>query len=1042
MITQGFVRIGKWFLHPYNQDAAEPDKSVHFSFSFSFFLHGESTVCASVDVRQHPILYRLHAHHLLIAEQDPQQVSVLLAPYGIAGTLSGVAYREGDPKMHRTMNEWREHFFVEENFDRDESKPAPFVEVIVAGTRLKYPSCFVLTEHAVTTLYNNAAAPPPPPIAYSPPCTPCPPDQTQKQTFSVLSDSQGMAPAPIGVEGGADYGEKICFKAWHDAAMTPLREMPNPEESNPANWDYMDPTARSNCLCARIRQRNSSKGLNKSPEGKRNRQKFPPRIAFHVRSQHIDQIIPSDMDFIGAVPSAQLPPLTAGPPTPYTKSPSIPAQSSNAPTPSVNAQPITPHETPSTLESPPSLCAPSSPFVKNCPFQDTMMPVLKERFPYDDSLLNDENMQNLEDVTAYLVLPLKRLKRDYGESDGETSEPSPSPSPQPSQTTLSPFGEDERPGHQIEQHNDYTVLDNLFESDDSDSPTPSDERHMDSLYPTPPSSNSQSQTEQSPCPNVQDEAMDTPVSNFDHQSESLLGPLAQTCNWPTAQRFNALSLANPILQQSNLPKYTVSMRQTQIPQNPGRNQHSSMNEAIRKENCLTPIKNDRLDRAPSSYDMQSPASNASSYAAVAQTKPSVTSTNYAEANAILLNVLLYDSLLNLFKDHNFDSCPLCACNMNIRGSDADSYLVSQSDRRENEGACVCGFSAVMNRRYAIASGLFMEDQMDITGMINSTKEQPKPTNNGDKEVDSQPSDILTAVRQYFMIAQLSMNPDWENDIDFDHQLRTMELRDGGTRHLEIQDGCTVTWSAFELSKMNVDPSMPASQSKHVDESLFKESCLDKWPYFQSNAKIPANCHDVVRLLNSLNPLLQDAIQKKNNNWDTTYNVMGPLTWKDFHLLARRGADEASAPQPIPQLLTGYDKEWISVAPYSLRYWDKLLMEPYSAPKDVTYLVLSPEHEYVMDHVYAYIRELSDIYESCHLGRHRPIEDLRQGILRIGKQCLAKVNSDVVLDDWFKLLGNNNVSSKICMYARICKTLLGTFQIKIMAFISKTNIIFF
>lgn len=26
----------------------------HLSFSFAFFLHGESTVCASVDVRQHP----------------------------------------------------------------------------------------------------------------------------------------------------------------------------------------------------------------------------------------------------------------------------------------------------------------------------------------------------------------------------------------------------------------------------------------------------------------------------------------------------------------------------------------------------------------------------------------------------------------------------------------------------------------------------------------------------------------------------------------------------------------------------------------------------------------------------------------------------------------------------------------------------------------------------------------------------------------------------------------------------------------------------
>lgn len=33
--------------------------SSHLSFSFAFFVHGESTVCASVDVRQHPAVRHL-----------------------------------------------------------------------------------------------------------------------------------------------------------------------------------------------------------------------------------------------------------------------------------------------------------------------------------------------------------------------------------------------------------------------------------------------------------------------------------------------------------------------------------------------------------------------------------------------------------------------------------------------------------------------------------------------------------------------------------------------------------------------------------------------------------------------------------------------------------------------------------------------------------------------------------------------------------------------------------------------------------------------
>lgn len=33
--------------------------STHLSFAFAFFVHGESTVCASVDVRQHPAVRHL-----------------------------------------------------------------------------------------------------------------------------------------------------------------------------------------------------------------------------------------------------------------------------------------------------------------------------------------------------------------------------------------------------------------------------------------------------------------------------------------------------------------------------------------------------------------------------------------------------------------------------------------------------------------------------------------------------------------------------------------------------------------------------------------------------------------------------------------------------------------------------------------------------------------------------------------------------------------------------------------------------------------------
>lgn len=35
---------------------------------------------------------------------------------------------------------------------------------------------------------------------------------------------------------------------------------------------------------------------------------------------------------------------------------------------------------------------------------------------------------------------------------------------------------------------------------------------------------------------------------------------------------------------------------------------------------------------------------------------------------------LSDSMLNLYKDQNFESCNLCVCNMNILGNDSGLYV--------------------------------------------------------------------------------------------------------------------------------------------------------------------------------------------------------------------------------------------------------------------------------------------------------------------------------------------------------------------------------
>lgn len=167
---------------------------------------------------------------------------------------------------------------------------------------------------------------------------------------------------------------------------------------------------------------------------------------------------------------------------------------------------------------------------------------------------------------------------------------------------------------------------------------------------------------------------------------------------------------------------------------------------------------------PPPYELPSPAtSTASSYlnknlnSVEPVATPSIQRT--PEASSLTLNILLADTAINIFRDHNFDSCTLCVCNVvgNIRGADAGVYLLNSSSDKHHGGAsmqqpnspypgmgamnqppqyggmlspqhhmqgpnteeesvrCSCGFSAVVNRKLSHRSGLFYEDEMEITG---------------------------------------------------------------------------------------------------------------------------------------------------------------------------------------------------------------------------------------------------------------------------------------------------------------------------------------
>jgi len=172
-------------------------------------------------------------------------------------------------------------------------------------------------------------------------------------------------------------------------------------------------------------------------------------------------------------------------------------------------------------------------------------------------------------------------------------------------------------------------------------------------------------------------------------------------------------------------------------------------------------------RTPINYELMSPASSSgassSFYAgrnigSVDGQCQSMSSGPLPEAGALYVGLALADSPLGIFRDINFDSCTMCVCNLNIDGSDVGSVLPVRtgSASMDEQLRCTCAFSAVINRRHARLSGLFYEDEVEITGLRHPVYDQIRlpplcPLPPGDRRpptvgLEALPDDVIQLLR--------------------------------------------------------------------------------------------------------------------------------------------------------------------------------------------------------------------------------------------------------------------------------------------------------
>lgn len=174
---------------------------------------------------------------------------------------------------------------------------------------------------------------------------------------------------------------------------------------------------------------------------------------------------------------------------------------------------------------------------------------------------------------------------------------------------------------------------------------------------------------------------------------------------------------------------------------------------------------------------------------------------------------------------------------------------------------------------------------------------------------------------------------------------------------------------------------------------------------------------VKRLISLIEYGLQKSVRKPL--WDTT-KTEGLLCFKKLYQMSSKSSLQSmSSKSP---LLFNYDNETISISPDASRHWQVMYLEPFGGQRNIAYIVALPENDFIVDSAKRFFKELSSIYETLNLGSHSPIiKDLRDGMLRIKQKDYSKFSA-VTVDEWFE----GDARAQLKFVAQFCKHQLGPY----------------
>uniref|UniRef100_A0AAQ5YRV8 Mediator of RNA polymerase II transcription subunit 13 n=1 Tax=Amphiprion ocellaris TaxID=80972 RepID=A0AAQ5YRV8_AMPOC len=1265
LMDKGFVRIGKWFFKPHELEGKSLGNSEHLSCSFSFFLHGESNVCTSVEIAQHQPAYHITEHHIRLAQTSITPVQVVLSPYGLSGTLTGQAYKMSDPAARKLMEEWSYFYPMvlqqKEGSGEKENEEAGqaydrnchvAVEVIVGGVRMTYPAAFVLIAQGDLPVEQ----PPPVPAAQglnkepnhcSVPLTPPTSPEQPCSADSGFVTSVSSVPTPDSSMGITSIspkhsGKKLTCQVVHQA----WRECYLNQPQGYVTFKQVLQRVLSRLLfsaCCRLKQQKlnltttstvnpqtsanptQSSGLSLYPpslpkhktsektEKADKQSKRPAVIPFHhrlslTRETPLEQDSPGGPQLGGLVAlEPPMEPLAALPPCKYSKtlsngrkapesllhSPMSPLPPTLSPHPRVQDPEVLdgPVDMPVCPDGAPGLGMITSetavytallrqrengagwwrgfrtPRTDKTDFRPPDLPADKLEETLKRFKISEERMRDHIHTLGLFQQPgVEALREsgddpyDFKEGDIEytfsTSKRLKGQGREPSKKAkvgqhwsdvidllfLDESGQDDgaaKANPSLTREKDLVVnisdLDNIFDEDEEELGVRHQYRHiillhisvadLQRMFPTPPSLEQHpafspimtyrdTPSQEPPAPSGTADHLPSFASNqlneyrMEMEEGMLNSSLSSISIFLCVQPQMGSSMFAPLscLPSQSLPPLKIPEQcyyrpswalmpkmehfpTVMHPQNSaftkdGYTNVPSVNTLTDQEygqmsattasvsttigilpSPATPrfsVPTPRTPRTPRGMnaassgqgsvkqdgtELSSPVSTPSTSLPLSSVEPMARpGPSLPEAHSLYAILLLSDSVLSVFKDRNFDSCCICACNMNVKGADVGVYIPDSTC--EDQYRCMCGFSAIVNRRLAHGTGLFLEDELDIYGRTSEVGRAAErrlalcrrdPTM-GDSRA-KRPQDAAPASPPVMVVLQeqcsqpISSLASLHVPLSCSCHGRKGALLQSWMSEKQWADGsdaCVECYNALEQGLQYVDNPTGGK----VDLAVVRSTALHSWPHTNVVDMSMLSSQDMVRMLLSLQPFLQDAIQKKRTGrtWENIQHVQGPLTWQQFHKMAGRGSygsEESPEPLPIPTVLLGYDRErdFLALSPLALPFWEKLLLEPYGGQRDVAYVVVCPNSPSLLAAARAFFQELSAVYETCRLGKHRPLAKVsRDGLVRVGAEVEPEKLEELDVDQWLTgpWAGQQHTDnlSKLKLYAYACRQQLG------------------